>query len=223
MVMKHEENYNIMKYFRKVSLYIVLILSIGMVSCRMVRSDEGSSESRIESHVESATVVETTTTTRMTSTEMESETINFFQKTLLVDNADLLTKEEEEELMLNLEEIRERQQFDVVVVTVKSLEEKTLQEYADDFYDYNGYGYGENADGVLLLVSMEDRDWHVTTTGYGITAMTDAGLDYMSEKFVPYLSNGDYMGSFTVFAELCDDFLTQAKTGNPYDVDNLPK
>ena len=27
---------------------------------------------------------------------------------------------------------------------------KTAQAYADDYYDYNGYGYGENDDGILL-------------------------------------------------------------------------
>ena len=92
-------------------------------------------------------------------------------------------------------------------------------EYADDYYDYNGYG----VDGILLLISMEDRDWWVSTTGFGITAITDAGLEYISDRFVPYLSDGEYAEGFRVFAELCDEFLTQARTGDPYDFYNLPK
>lgn len=141
----------------------------------------------------------------------------------LVDDADLLDSSEEEELESELDEISERQQFDVVVVTVNSLEGKTSQDYADDFYDYNGYGYGSDHDGVLLLVSMEDRDWYISTTGYGITAITDAGREYISDQFVSYLSDGEYLEAFETYANLCDEFVTQADTGEAYDSGNMPK
>lgn len=141
----------------------------------------------------------------------------------LVDNGDLLTDSEEEELLAMLDEISERQQCDVVVVTTDSLQGRTAMEYADDFYDYNGYGFGENRDGILLLISMEERDWHMSTCGYGITAFTDAGMDYMADKFTPLLSDGFYSEAFTKYATLCDEFITQAKSGEPYDKGNLPK
>lgn len=141
----------------------------------------------------------------------------------LVDNAGLLTDSEAAALLSQLDEISERQQFDVAVVTADTLDGKTPMAYADDFYDYNGYGFGESKDGVLLLVSMEDRDWWITTTGYGITAITDAGREYMSERFLPAMSDGDYAASFAEFARLCDEFVAQAKTGEPYDSGNLPK
>lgn len=141
----------------------------------------------------------------------------------LVDNADLLNDSEETALLKKLDEISERQKMDVVVVTVESIGGKTREAYADDFYDYNGYGYGADHDGVLLLVSMENRDWHITTTGYGITAFTDAGIKYLSEQFLDDLGDGNYAAAFTTYAEKCDEFITQAKTGEPYDNGNLPK
>lgn len=141
----------------------------------------------------------------------------------LVDNANLLSDGEETTLLAKLDEISERQLADIVVVTVNSLDGKSPMEYADDFYDYNGYGFGEDKDGVLLLVSMEDRDWYITTTGFGITAITDAGIDYISEKFLSDLSDGNYAEAFSTYAQLCDEFITQAKTGEPYDVGNMPK
>lgn len=141
----------------------------------------------------------------------------------LVDQADLLTDSEESDLSDRLDEISERHQFDVVVVTVDSLEGETAVVYADDFYDYNGYGFGDERDGILLLISMEERDWCISTTGYGITAFTDAGQAYISERFVTDLSVGDYAEAFTNFAVLCDAFITQADTGEPYDVDHLPQ
>lgn len=141
----------------------------------------------------------------------------------LVDEADLLSDEEETALMGQLDEISERQQVDLVVVTVNSLNGAGSMEFADDFFDYNGYGFGEERDGILFLISMEERDWYISTTGYGITAVTDAGREYMSEKFIDDLSTGEYAAAFTTFAGLCDDFITQARTGEPYDVDHLPK
>lgn len=141
----------------------------------------------------------------------------------LMDDADLLTDSEETSLLSQLDNISENQEMDIVVVTTDSLEGYTPQEYADNVFDYCGYGIGDNRDGLLLLVSIEDNDWHISTSGYAITAFTDAGREYMSEQFLPYLSDGEYYKAFSTYADLCDQFITQAKTDEPYDVGNLPK
>lgn len=137
----------------------------------------------------------------------------------LVDEADLLTNSEEAALSAKLDEISLRQNLDVVIVTVDSTDAQTATEYADDTYDYNEYG----EDGVLLLISVDDREWAISTSGYGITAFTDAGLDYLIDQFADQMSAGEWNDAFHSFAELCDEFITQAKTGAPYDTGNLPK
>lgn len=172
--------------------------------------------------VPAVAATETTQSQTETQAQEQQQIPEERQLPLLVDDADLLTDSEEEELEAQLDEISERQQLDVAVVTVNSLDGKTAEAYADDFYDYNGYGYGDDNSGILLLISMEDRDWHMTTCGFGITAFTDAGMDYMQEQFVSYLSDGEYMEAFQKYATLCDDFITQADTGEPYDSNNMP-
>ena len=137
----------------------------------------------------------------------------------LTDDAGLLTSVEFAALEEKLDEISQRQGVDIVIVTVDSTQGADPQDFADDWFDYNDYA----EDGILLLVSMEESDWHVSTTGYGITVVTDAGLEYMSDKFVPLLSDGEYDEAFHTFADLCDEFITQANTGDPYDSHNLPK
>ena len=122
----------------------------------------------------------------------------------VVDEADILTDAEESNLLLTVDEISERQQFDVVIVTVESLDGEDIQYYAADYYDYNGYGMGDNYDGAMFLISMEEREWFVLTTGYGIDVLTDAEIDDMSEDVVPYLSDGDYETAFSMFADYCD-------------------
>ncbi len=134
------------------------------------------------------------------------------------DEGDLLTDEEEQKLREKLDEISERQNVDVVIVTNYSLGGKTPMEFADDYFDYNGYGLGPDYDGVLLLVSMEERDWWISTHGFGITAFTDYGIQKIGDEIVGDLGNGDYYYAFNRFGTMADDFITQAKTGEPYDV-----
>ena len=141
----------------------------------------------------------------------------------LKDEAGLLSDDEADSLLAQLDEISERQNCDVIVVTVASLDGKTAESYADDYFDFNGYGLGQDGDGILLLLSMEDRDWTISTHGFAITAFTDAGQNYMTDHFLSYISDGEYAQGFQKYAELCDQFLTQAKEGEPYDTDNLPK
>ena len=62
----------------------------------------------------------------------------------LVDDAGLLDYDEFNDLTSRLDRISENQQIDVVIVTVDSTGNRSLEEYADDYFDYNGYGYGED-------------------------------------------------------------------------------
>ena len=85
----------------------------------------------------------------------------------LVDEADLLSDDEEMALTGQLNEISERQQVDIVVVTVNSLEGAETMGFADDLYDYNGYGFGEerwntfsHKHGGKGLVHINNRIWN---------------------------------------------------------------
>ena len=139
------------------------------------------------------------------------------------DSAEVLTEDEDSELEASLEELSVRQSFDVVVATIDSLEDEgytSMEECADDLCQF---GYGENRDGVLLVVSTGDRKWHISTCGYGITAFTDAGIQYLGEQMTPDMADGDYAAAFRTFIQWTDAYITAAREGHPYDVDNMPK
>ena len=85
---------------------------------------------------------------------------------LLVDDANLLTTAEKSEIITALNEASDAVDADIVVVTTPSLGMKSEMAFADDYYDQNGYGRGESGqDGVLLLLSMEERPWYVSSCG----------------------------------------------------------
>ena len=142
------------------------------------------------------------------------------------DSAGVLTEDEDNELEDALEELSLRQSFDVTIATIESLESvdyDSMEAYADDLYDYCQFGYGPDMDGVLLLVSVGDRKWHISTCGYGITAFTDAGIQYLGEQMKPFMADGDYAGAFRTFVQWSDTYIDAARAGRPYDVKTLPR
>ena len=148
----------------------------------------------------------------LTDGQNQQETMN-----LVIDEADLLSDDEEARLNEKLNEISYRTQEVVVVLTTDTTGGKTSTEYADDYYDYHGFGLDEENSGVLLLVSMYERDWWISTTGKAVDQFTESGYNYISDRFVPYLSSGDYYKGFTTFADLADEFIThEQQTGEAY-------
>lgn len=132
----------------------------------------------------------------------------------VVDEADLLSDSEESDLLGLLDEISTRLAFDLAVVTVDSTGGQDIVSYTDDYYDYNGYGLGENYDGAMLLIDMGAREFYISTCGYGIEALGDEELSYMSDQFLDDLSYGSYYDAFHTFAALSDDFVTAYNSGS---------
>lgn len=133
------------------------------------------------------------------------------------DYADLLDSRAESYVRNFLDELSEELEFDIVVVTTNSTGGKSSQAYADDFYDYNGYGWGDSYDGVLLLINMEYREWHISTTGYGMQAVTNSEIDYIGDEIVEYLSWGEYEDAFYAFANLIEDEVKHARDSEVID------
>lgn len=135
---------------------------------------------------------------------------------LVLDEADLLTDEEESQLLDKLEAITEEYNLEVAVATVESKDGNEMNYFTDHFFDENGYGTGENHDGILFMVSIGDREWHITTHGYAMTAFNDDGLAYLKENVEPLLKDENFYGAFDTYADLCQDLLEMAANGEPY-------
>lgn len=119
----------------------------------------------------------------------------------MVDNADLLDADEESYVSKLLNELSNELQLDIVVVTTNSTDGKSARDYADDFFDYNGYGMGDTYDGALLLVNMSTREWYISTCGYGIKALNDSDIEDIGGETAYYLSDGEYEDAFVYYAE----------------------
>ena len=89
----------------------------------------------------------------------------------VIDEADVLTANDEARLEQAIALIRQEHQFDVVLLTKTSIDGKVPRYYAADYYDYGGYGYNDTHDGIILLLvtgaSVGDRDYTIVMTGRG--------------------------------------------------------
>lgn len=142
----------------------------------------------------------------------------------IVDEADLLTSAEESKLRERAADVIGKYDCDIVIITVSSLEGISAESAADDCFDYIGYGIGSDRSGILLLVSIGDREWHMSTSGRAIQVFTDYGLDYIGDTVSDSLGDGDYFEAFEDFIKLCDDFLNEYETsGRAYDTNHKLK
>lgn len=134
----------------------------------------------------------------------------------IVDNAGYLTDVQLEELSEKLEEIRENYNFDAAIYTEKVMYGYDAESTSDDIFDYNGYGAGENRDGMILYISANPRKYHFSTHGSGETLFNDNGLAYLEKKVLPALREDDYYTAMKLYAEYSEELLETAKQGKPF-------
>lgn len=136
----------------------------------------------------------------------------------IYDYADLLTDEEEEALSETARELSEKWSVDLVTVTIDDDEGLTSMEYADDFFDYNGF----SATGVLMRINMDEREVWFSTAGSCIRIFSDRRIEAMVQACLNDLSDGDYNGAVETFFSKADSYLTAGEEpdSGSHDVSN---
>lgn len=130
------------------------------------------------------------------------------------DYAFLLSDEERVSIESKLKEISDRQGIDILILTLDSLDGYDPGEYANRYLDNMNYGKGKDA--LLLLVSMEDRDWYLLGNEYGAQVFDSDARSYMSDAFLPELSEGNYEAAFEIYADKADELIDMHKSGISY-------
>lgn len=133
----------------------------------------------------------------------------------LIDEAGLLTETQILSLETQEKSLREIHgfDFDIVILTVDSTRGRSPQQYAESYYDRQSYA----DDGILLLISMEERDWYICTTGKCQDIFTSYGIDQLGDRIVSYLSEGNYYHAFRTFIEQIPPYCDAYDQGKPID------
>lgn len=130
--------------------------------------------------------------------------VSFAEETYVVDNEGLLTQDELARLNEQARQVSDEQQCGVYILTVDSFYGQSAESYTEDYYDNNGLGYNGTNDGILLVVSMSDREYFITSAGLAQTAITAGRLFLLEEAFVDDLSRGDYYEAFANYISQCN-------------------
>ena len=142
-----------------------------------------------------------------------------------LDAADILPYEEWAELEARAADISKRQHCGVYFALV---DDYTV--IADDVYEatYQIYhelelGSGEDRDGIIVLLSMDNRKYAMFVYGeYAEYAFDTYGQDELEGRFLGFFGYDDWYGGITHYLDACDEFLTTADAGKPVRESILP-
>ncbi|MCR5089490.1 MAG: TPM domain-containing protein [Oscillospiraceae bacterium] len=140
------------------------------------------------------------------------------------DVAGLLSREEWQQLESEAETISETYGCGVYLVI---LDDYLLYDKGSDnfwtfsqaFYTEYNMGFGEEHTGVLLLMSMEERDYSILAHGSAAHyAFTDYGKEVLEQQFLDDFRRNDWYSGFLDYIGGCNDLLKRAAEGKPLDV-----
>lgn len=109
------------------------------------------------------------------------------------DYANILSSETEQYIMNTNVELQKKTGAQIVVVTVKSLEGKSIEDYANELFNSWGIGDKTKENGLLLLCSYGDRQFRVEV-GYGLEGkLPDGKTGRMQDEYIiPYLKENKF-------------------------------
>ncbi len=140
----------------------------------------------------------------------------------VVDAADIFTDAEERRLEARLGEIRAELQKDLVIYTDTTDYGLGHHICAADFYDYGGYGCGDEYEGACLFIDMDpdNRGWYCACTGSETKALyTEDIANQIDDALYEYMAAGA-SGESGAFAEgvadWAENFRTLYAKGTPF-------
>lgn len=109
------------------------------------------------------------------------------------DGAQVLSEETEQYILKHSRELDVKTGAQIVVVTISSLEGRSLEEYATDLFRQWGIGDAEKNNGLLLLCAVEDRQFRVEV-GYGLEGdLPDGKTGRMQDTYIiPLLKENQF-------------------------------
>ncbi len=138
----------------------------------------------------------------------------------VTDAAAILTDGEREELEQQARDISERYGVGIYIVTMDDYRNYTngdIYDAADEIYHGYTLGMGEERNGLMLLLSMEDRDYLLIAYGSDAKyAFNDDGREALAEFFLDDFADDAWYDGFADYLMWSEDYLVAAENGEPY-------
>ena len=140
------------------------------------------------------------------------------------DQAGLFSETGIIQLEEKIAQCRKSTKMDVVIVSAYADGERSAEEYADDYYDYGGFGVGKKASGVLLLYYMDGPgqpggECYISTAGTMINMLTDERIESILDDVYGDLGNRDFAGATEHFLEDVKAYVKEGVESGQYTYD----
>ncbi len=118
----------------------------------------------------------------------------------VTDLAGVIAPDTKAQLEALCTEVEQKTGAQIAVVTVHSVGNQSIEDYAADLFRQLGVGDKQNSRGVLLLVAPDLRQYRIEV-GYGLEpVITDGRAGNAGRAMVPLLRQGDYSGAISTAA-----------------------
>jgi uncharacterized protein len=108
-------------------------------------------------------------------------------------------------------ELQQKTGAQMAIVTVRSLENESVEQFANEVFQTFGVGEKKENNGILLLIAPNDRKYW-TEVGYGLEPIiNDARAGDAGRAMVPYFREGNYSRGIEVAARQLADYIAQDK------------
>ena len=133
------------------------------------------------------------------------------------DIAQILTKEGEIKIDSIASELEEKNSSQVIVVTLPSIDNSTLEDVAIDIFAQLQPGTKHQDNGVLLLISYQDRMARIET-GYGTEAVLPDLIcsRILQNELFPFFKEGRYDEGVITSVKKISDFLLELESVEDY-------
>lgn len=140
-------------------------------------------------------------------------------KPLVVDMAGSFTADQARALSAEAVTLGSQYAMDVVIVTTNDTNGKSSRRYADDYFDNNGYGVGEDRSGILFLLDFDNTEAYISTSGSAVRYLTDARIErVLDDIFAGGLTEGDLYGAAQAFLVSTGNYLAAGIPAGQYEV-----
>ena len=129
------------------------------------------------------------------------------------DQAELVDSATESELLERLDELSESLNFDIAIATVKTTNGKDIIAFSDDYFDYNGFGLGDDRSGVVLIISMDPRECYISACGEGTAYFDYDDCQNIIDDFYDDLKSGNYGSVFGTFIDDAEQYVDFGRNG----------
>ncbi len=140
----------------------------------------------------------------------------------VTDAAALLSDAQWAELEARAANLSQQYHCSVYIVTVDDYTNYSgsdVRGCAEEIFTDYDLGWGADRDGVLLLLSMADRDYALIAHGdFGNAAFTDYGKDVLSDEFLDDFRYDEWYDGFSDYLDESGDMMAAARDGHPVDV-----